>query len=200
MKIHVKVLLALVLNMNLMADSVAVTDDEVAKYAASLNKYYENIKNLEKKCDAGNTSDCYEVGKLHETSPYKKLKGFENSEINAVYYYKKACDNNHSNACNDAGVLFYRNAKNNKTAALQYLDKACKLKNQTGCENLEILIKEIKQKWREILENQKLNIVCQDGKGGKYEYPKQTGILLISTKNIENLEFFFENSCEVIKK
>lgn len=200
MKVHVRVLLALVLNMNLMADSIAITDDEVAKYAANLNNYYKNIKTLEKKCDAGDTNVCYKVGRLYENSPYKKLSGFENAEIQAIIYYKEACDKNHSDACNDAGVLHYRNSKNSKTVALQYLEKSCKLENKTGCENFEILTKEIKQKWREILENQKLNIVCQDGKGGKYEYPKQTGILLINTKNIENLEFFFENSCEVVRK
>ena len=235
MKVHVRVLLALVLNMNLIASDIedgdmALKNQDPAKamqlyqracdagneigckkaklakadFNKKLDEFGDGIhkmsiksKPLKIKCDAGEIDACYELGTLYANPLYIKIDGFEAA---AVQYYEKACVKNHSNACNDAGVLNYRSSKNSKTVALQYFEKACKLKNQTGCENLEILAKEIKQKWREILENQKLNIVCQDGKGGKYEYPKQTGILLISTKNIENLEFFFENSCEVIKK
>ncbi len=235
MKVHVRVLLALILNMNLMASDIDDGDkalknqdpvkamqlyqracdvgneigckkaklaysefvNQTADYADGLHKMNINSKALKIKCDAGEIDACYELGALYANPLYIKIDGFETA---AVQYYEKACVKNHSNACNDAGVLNYRSSKNSKTAALQYFEAACKLKNQTGCENLEILTKEIKQKWREILENQKLNIVCQDGKGGKYEYPKQTGIMLIKTNKFENLEFFFENSCEVVKK
>ena len=103
MKVHVKILLALILNMNLMADNV---DDGLQAYN---NKDYIKAEKLwEKACNNGNTKGCFHLGNLGVL--YKNGEDVEQDYNKAKNLWEKACENQDyggGGGCYNLGWMYY---------------------------------------------------------------------------------------------
>lgn len=144
MKIQIKILLALVLNMNLMADNV---DDGLKEYN---NKNYIKAEKLwEKACDDGNTKGCFHLGNLGVL--YKNGKDVEQDYDKAKRLWEKACNNNEyggSGGCYNLGYMYDigEGAEPDFKKAVQYYKKACEKGNSTGCLKYEAMISILNKK------------------------------------------------------
>ena len=81
-------------------------------------------------CDNGESEACFNLAKIYETGdPSVK------NNAKALEYHKQACDAGYSLACNNLGILYGDGLEKDYARAETYFDKACQLKEQTGCKN-----------------------------------------------------------------
>ncbi|EAL0271225.1 sel1 repeat family protein [Campylobacter lari] len=67
----------------------------------------------------------------------KGIKAYESGDyINAMKYYKKACDLNSGNGCFNLGAIYAlgKGVRKDTSKALEYFGKACDLKDDLGCQ------------------------------------------------------------------
>lgn len=110
----------------------------------SKGDYDTALKFHKTSCKNGNYYACVALGNLQ--------KFIFKDKFEASKSYKKACDNNIKEGCNNLGFYYYRKiCKNNKChksgydydMAVKYLGKGCKLNNVKSCSRLEKLLKDL---------------------------------------------------------
>ncbi|MCV3470724.1 tetratricopeptide repeat protein [Campylobacter sp. CNRCH_2015_0814] len=72
----------------------------------------------------------------------KGLEAYESGDyINAMKYYKKACDLNNSSGCNSLGIMYANGygVKKDNFKAVELFRKACSLNSGGGCSNLGVM-------------------------------------------------------------
>ena len=81
-------------------------------------------------CTNGESEACFNLATIYETGDASVQ-----SNAKALDYYKQACDAGYSLACNNLGILYGDGLEKDYARAETYFDKACQLKEQTGCKN-----------------------------------------------------------------
>ena len=81
-------------------------------------------------CANAESESCFHLATIYETGDASVQ-----SNAKALEYYKKACDANYSQACNNLGILYGDGVERDYAQAAFYFDKACQLKEQIGCKN-----------------------------------------------------------------
>ena len=81
-------------------------------------------------CDNGESEACFNLATIYETGD-ASVK----NNAKALEYHKQACDAGYSLACNNLGILYGDGLEKDYARAETYFDKACQLKEQTGCKN-----------------------------------------------------------------
>jgi TPR repeat protein len=140
MKVHVKILLALVLNMNLMASDI--DDGDIAL------KNQDPVKAMQfyqRACDAGNKTGCKKL-ELAKSDFDKKLNEYADklqNYIEVLRVMEKACDEGNANECFKLGIEYettpYHELIKSFEKAAQYYKKACDGQKAEGCHNLGVL-------------------------------------------------------------
>lgn len=80
--------------------------------------------------------------KYLDVAPVKKLASLADSTH--ITYYKKACDLEDSEACNDLGDIYFsgENVGQDYEHAVEFYQKSCTLENAVGCNNLAYMLDE----------------------------------------------------------
>jgi len=81
-------------------------------------------------CANGESEACFNLATIYETGDASVQ-----NNAKALDYYKQACDAGYSLACNNLGILYGDGLEKDYARAETYFDKACQLKEQTGCKN-----------------------------------------------------------------
>ena len=81
-------------------------------------------------CDNGESEACFNLATIYETGD-ASVK----NNAKALEYHNQACDAGYSLACNNLGILYGDGLEKDYARAETYFDKACQLKEQTGCKN-----------------------------------------------------------------
>ena len=81
-------------------------------------------------CASGESEACFNLATIYETGDASVQ-----NNAKARAYYKQACDAGYSLACNNLGILYGEGTERDYVQAVFYFDKACQLKEQTGCKN-----------------------------------------------------------------
>ncbi len=81
-------------------------------------------------CANGESEACFNLATIYETGD-----AYVQNNAKALYYYKQACDAGFSLACNNLGILYGDGTERDYAQAAIYFEKACQLKEQTGCKN-----------------------------------------------------------------
>lgn len=110
--------------------SVLVNGQDVLSIQKDVNK----AKTLfEKGCRIGNADACFELGLIDMHVPPL-------NEVDAARAYKRACDQKHTFACNNLGVMYERGSGGlaaDLQTARRLFERACGDKDETACNNLE---------------------------------------------------------------
>ncbi|EAK5748022.1 sel1 repeat family protein [Campylobacter lari] len=72
----------------------------------------------------------------------KGFKAYESGDhINAIKYYKQACDLNSGISCSNLGVMYEdgKGVEKDNFKAVEFYQKACSLNDNLGCFNLAIM-------------------------------------------------------------
>lgn len=99
--------------------------------ANEVNNFSQIISFYEKSCMLGSRDGCYNLAVIYTNGIGTKI-----DLDKALANYKKACDNNHAQACSNAGVLARKH--NNILQAKEYFFNACEQNNMFGCYNLGV--------------------------------------------------------------
>ena len=81
-------------------------------------------------CANAESEACFNLATIYETGDASVQ-----NNVKASKYYKQACDAGFSLACNNLGILYGDGAERDYSQAAIYFEKACQLKEQTGCKN-----------------------------------------------------------------
>jgi Sel1 repeat len=81
-------------------------------------------------CANAESEACFNLATIYETGDASVQ-----STAKASVYYKQACDANYSLACNNLGILYGEGVERDYAQAAIFFDKACQLKEQSGCKN-----------------------------------------------------------------
>ncbi len=81
-------------------------------------------------CANAESEACFNLATIYETGD-----AYVQNNAKALYYYKQACDAGFSLACNNLGILYGDGTERDYAQAAIYFEKACQLKEQTGCKN-----------------------------------------------------------------
>ena len=81
-------------------------------------------------CTNGESTACFNLATIYETGDASVQ-----NNAKARAHYKQACDAGYSLACNNLGILYGDGTERDYVQAVFYFDKACQLKEQTGCKN-----------------------------------------------------------------
>lgn len=81
-------------------------------------------------CANGESEACFNLATIYETGDASVQ-----SNAKALDYYKQACNAGYSLACNNLGILYGDGTERDYAQAAIYFEKACQLKEQTGCKN-----------------------------------------------------------------
>ena len=81
-------------------------------------------------CANAESEACFNLATIYETGDASVQ-----NNVKASKYYKQACDAGFSLACNNLGILYGDGAERDYAQAAIYFEKACQLKEQTGCKN-----------------------------------------------------------------
>ena len=188
MKVHVKVLLALVLNMNLMASYI-----EDGDMALKNQDPVKAMQFYQRACDAGNKIGCKKL-ELAKSDFNKKLDEYTDKLQNYIKVLKvkeKACDGGDATECFNLGIEYettqYELIKSFEKAA-QYYKKACDGQKAEACHNLGVL-------------HYNGKIVCDDQKAeGCYsiEVMYYSG-KVVNVKGMESVfaSHYYEKSCKL---
>jgi TPR repeat protein len=158
MKRYLKVLLALFLNINLMADNA---DDGLQ---ALKNKDYIKAEKLwEQACNDGNTKGCFHLSNLGIL--YKNGEGVKQDYNKAKNLWEIACENQDyggGGGCYNLGRMYDmgESVEPDFKKAVQYYKKACERENSTGCHKYEAMI---------LILNKKLEQYADDIANKKYK-------------------------------
>ena len=109
--------------------------------------YKEYISLLRKAAYKGNSEAQFELGQQYEDINYWG----ENQNHNprkCLYWYTKACEKNHAEACNSLAHLYEVGEGINKNVnkALRYYKKSADLGSEIGRDNYKLLLQEINLK------------------------------------------------------
>lgn len=188
MKVHVKILLALVLNMNLMANNIDEGDKALKNQdPAKAMIFYK------KACDGGDVRGCKKL-ELAKSDFNKKLDEYTDklqNYIKVLRVREKACDGGDATECFNLGIEYettqYEVIKSFEKAA-QYYKKACDGQKAEACHNLGVL-------------HYNGKIVCDDQKAeGCYsiEVMYYSG-KVVNVKGMESVfaSHYYEKSCKL---
>ena len=81
-------------------------------------------------CANRESEACFNLATIYETGDASVQ-----SNAKASDYYKQACDAGYSLACNNLGILYGEGVERDYALAAIYFEKACQLKEPTGCKN-----------------------------------------------------------------
>ena len=81
-------------------------------------------------CANGESEACFNLATIYETGDASVQ-----NNAKALDHYKQACDAGYSLACNNIGILYGDGTERDYAQAAIYFEKACQLKEQTGCKN-----------------------------------------------------------------
>ena len=97
----------------------------------------DNMSRCMKKCDGGNLSSCYSVGKIYETHPDSP-----NASQYGVYAYRKACDGGDALSCVLLSRMYFVGnlVEQNLGLAFSLNVDGCVLKNMYACANAAVFL------------------------------------------------------------
>ena len=81
-------------------------------------------------CANGESEACFNLAMIYETGDASVQ-----NNAKALDYYKQACAGGYSLACNNLGILYGEGVERDYALAAIYFEKACQLKEPTGCKN-----------------------------------------------------------------
>ena len=121
----------------------------VAKNQSQAISFYKQA------CNTGEVHGCANLGLLYEVNANKLVKkkfkkrkdrkknkiAFQNIYLQAINYYKKACEGGSILGCNNIGVMYDngQGVKKSTKKAKMFFGKACDLGSDDGCKNLGVL-------------------------------------------------------------
>jgi TPR repeat protein len=117
-------------------------DSQRVEAELKLNLYHKYLKLIRKAAYVGNSEAQFDLAQTFENMTYLDLQNPKFNPKKCVYWYTKACNQNHSNACNNLAHLFEKGqgCVLNLTKALELYKKSADLGNKIGRQNYKILL------------------------------------------------------------
>jgi TPR repeat protein len=75
-------------------------------------------------CETGDMESCNDLASINEAKGNSK---------EAIKFYTKACDNNHSKACTNLGLLYDNEGGSNMENVIKLYEKGCEHNDTLGC-------------------------------------------------------------------
>lgn len=116
-----------------------------AKETKRVKIYYRYFDFLRKAAYLGNTEAQYDLGQQYETMNSLNIRNLNYKPRKCIYWYRKACTQNHAEACNNLASFFEtgEGCKMDLEKALSLYKKSAELGYSVGLKNYRIMKNQI---------------------------------------------------------